>query len=212
MDKNYVKDLENFVKKMITPLKDLSFGMIIKIISDCRVLPFSKYPKLINLLKKVFKQTTLEINRKGIKSTRPNEVGNKIEPFVKKSLNQFNLQADTPANKNGKRISTGYPDIIFQHKKSFYYLECKTYNLKNKETTQRSFYFSPSNNFKITKDAPHLMVSFEVEKRGKYYFVNYWKLFSLEKMRVDLKHEFNQSNKKMYADDSCLDLIVEGRA
>ncbi len=77
------------------------------------------------------------------------------------------------------------------------------------KTTQRSFYFLPSKSFKITKDAPHLMVSFEIEKRKTNYFVKHWKLFSLENLKVDLKNEFNQNNKEMYSAGSCIDLIVE---
>ncbi len=209
MDKNYIKDLENFVKRMLIPMKDLSFRVIIKSISGYSVLPFKKDPQLTNLLKKVFRYASENINTKGIQAKRPNEVGNKIELFVKESLNKFNVKPEVPKNQNGKRVSAGYPDIIFEYHNHPIYLECKTYNLKNINTTQRSFYFSPSKNFKITKNAPHLMITFQIVKKHGRYFTTHWRLYSLENMKINLKHEFNQSNKKMYGDGSCLYLIVE---
>lgn len=209
MNKNYVKNLEDLLARILSPLKDAPFQVIIKSISGCSVLPFNYHRELMKLINKALTMTGEKINKKGISKERSNEVGNKIESFIKESFNKFGLNADTPTNKKGKKISSGYPDIIFEYAKKSYYLECKTYNLKNINTTQRSFYFSPSRSFKITKDAPHLMVSFEVNKKGKKYFVNHWKLYSLEKLKVDLKHEFNQNNKNIYGDDSTINLIAE---
>jgi len=72
--------------------------------------------------------------------SRPNEVGNDIEPYIKSALNSLGLNADVPIGPKGRKKSTGYPDILFWFNKSPYYLECKTYNIENIETTQRSFY------------------------------------------------------------------------
>ncbi len=210
MDGNYVDDLENFVKRILTPMKNLPFNVIIKSISGCKVLPFKKDSKLIDSLEKSFNDACASINKNGILSNRPNEVGNKIEPYIKASLNKFGLMATTPYNRDGNMASSGYPDILFEFDKKYFYLECKTYNVKNYNSSLRSFYFSPSDKFKVTKDAPHLMVSFEILYRNGKYYTKHWKLYSLENLKVDLKHEFNQSNKKLYGDQSCLDLILEG--
>jgi len=209
MDPNYIKDLEACVKRMLIPMRDLPFNVIIKSISGNKVIPFQGEDNLIKLLKKSFSEAGVKANVKGIEAERANEVGNKIEPYVKDSLNNNKIEADVPKNKSGKRIAAGYPDILFSNKNKYYYLECKTYNQKNINTTQRSFYFSPSNNFKITKDAPHLMVAFQIIKRGDRYYVEHWRLYSLENLKVDLKHEFNQSNRKLYGDKSYLKLIEE---
>ena len=209
-NENYIKDLENTVKQMLSPLKDLPFTVIIKSISGFSVLPFKKENELVELLEKSFDNAAVEINRQGIKSGRPNEVGNYIEPFIKNALNQMGLKADTPIDKNGKKKSTGYPDIEVAHDSQDFYIEVKTYNIKNINTTQRSFYFSPSENFKITKNASHLLISYQMEKaeNGSYY-AKHWRLYSLENLKVNLKHEFNQSNRKLYGDDSEIDLIIE---
>ena len=210
MNEDYVNDLENFVRRMLKPMRDLSFRVIIKSISGQSVLTFKKEQSLIKTLGECFEEAGDKINARGIKSNRANEVGNKIEPFVKNALINHDLEADTPQNRDGRRISAGYPDMIFYYKKKPVYLECKTYNLDNINTTQRSFYFSPSKNFKITQDAPHLLVSYQILKKSGRYFTSHWRLYSLENLKVDLKHEFNQSNRKLYGNSSYLNLIEEG--
>ncbi|OGD65574.1 hypothetical protein A3F08_02685 [Candidatus Berkelbacteria bacterium RIFCSPHIGHO2_12_FULL_36_9] len=209
MNKKYIEELENLVKRILTPMQDMPFNVIIRSISGHSVLPFKKDNALLKFLEESFCEIGEAINKNGIKSNRPNEVGNKIEPIVKKYLDKNGLKAVTPQNRLGKKVSTGYPDIIFSYKNTYYYLECKTYNQANVNTTQRSFYFSPSDNFKITKNAPHLMISFRIYKIKSKYYTDYWKLFSLEKLKVDLKHEFNQNNREMYGSSSQIDIIMQ---
>ncbi len=57
----------------------------------------------------------------------PNEVGNDIEPFIKRALNSLNLNADVPTGPSGSKKATGYPDILFWFNKKPYYLECTTF-------------------------------------------------------------------------------------
>lgn len=209
MDKIYLRDLEKFVAKLLEPMLDLPFRAVIKSISGYNVLSYKSNKKMEELLKKSLNNVGKEINLKGIISSRPNEVGNKIEPFVKESLVKFGIKAETPCNIKGKKVSAGYSDVFISFEGSPYYLECKTYNQRNINTTQRSFYFSPSRNCKITKDAPHLLVSYEIFKNGRRYFTKHWKLYSLENLKVDLKHEFNQHNRELYGSESNLNLISE---
>jgi len=100
-------------------------------------------------------------------SKRPNEVGNYIEAYVKDAMQQYDLNPDVPAGITGKKKATGYPDIIFFFKDKPYYLECKTYNLENISTTQRSFYFSPSDDFKVIHDTHHFILSYEMFLDGR---------------------------------------------
>lgn len=210
MNKKYINDLENTIKQMLKHLKNLSFAVIVKSISGFSVLPFKQDKDIVSLLEKSFDQAAIEINKHGIKSTRPNEVGNYTEPFIKRTLNDVGFQAVTPIAQSGIRKSSGYPDIELLYKGQYFYLEVKTYNIKNINTTQRAFYFSPSENFKITKDAPHLMISYQIQKADDgLYYAKHWCLYSLENLIVDLKHEFNQSNRKLYGAESNLNLILE---
>ncbi|WP_292460575.1 restriction endonuclease [Methanothermococcus sp.] len=139
---------------------------------------------------------------------RVNEVGNHIEPYVKEALSKYGY-ADTPKTKNGRRKSTGYPDIEFWHGGKaendgrVVYIEIKTYNEKNVDTTQRSFYASPPNDkegFKITHDAPHIVISFKIEKINNNYYATGFKIVDLYYLNGSIKREFNASNKELYDD------------
>ncbi len=129
------------------------------------------------------------------------------------ALRELGLKADKPLTKIGKKKSAGYPDIeIIDKQGRVVYLECKTYATKTKNQSFRTFYFSPSKNPKITKNAFHMLLSFELAKgeRGEQIaFVPVsWQLYTLEKLKVQVKHEFNASNKELYKQEY---LLAEGK-
>ena len=207
-DKDYTNRLENVVKQMLTPLKNIPFNLVIESLAGKKVIPFDfdnpEDKDLLEVLKKVAVTGGREINRNGIESKRPNEVGNYIEKFVKNAMKQHTLKPDVPTGFKGKRRTTGYPDIIFFFNNNPYYLECKTYNLENISTTQRSFYFSPSDDFKVIYDTHHFVLSYEMflyEQRNNkgIYKCRHYKLLSLDSLSLDVKYEFNSDNKRMYS-------------
>src|SRR3989344_6814781 len=106
MDEKYIKNLENVIKQMLIPLKDLPFTVIIKSISNFSVLPFEKNQEIIGLFGESFDNAALEINKNGIESNRPNEVGNYIEPFIKDALTNAGFVADTPMGNDGSKKTT----------------------------------------------------------------------------------------------------------
>jgi len=127
----------------------------------------------------------------------------------------LDLSADIPAGPSGHKKATGYPDIIFWYKNNPYYLECKTYNIKNIDTMQRSFYFSPSDEFKVVYDAPHFIISYEIyvagEKGNKHiYKCKNYKILSIESLSLDVKYEFNSDNKRMYSGKDGTIILAEG--
>lgn len=213
-DEQYIKQLEETIKKFMLPLENIPFPIAIKAISGHEVIPFDRNDNDDKLLLKKLSEAALiagkEANSKGIKSERPNEVGNYIEPFVKKAILQVGLKAGTPCNRLGHRQGMGYPDIeIIDSNNRVTYLECKTYNLKNINTTQRAFYFSPSDEgCKINSDARHLVLSFQIElKSSGIYIPVHWRIYSIDSMVVQVKHEFNADNRQMYKKDA---LLAEG--
>jgi hypothetical protein len=215
--KAYVENLERIVRQMMTPLREVPLPLVIEALSGHRVLPFdrtdSRDAKLLDDLIQVAQAAGREINRVGIQSKRPNEVGNYIEPFVKDALDKRGLKADTPTCQSGKKKAAGYPDITFLDRAGRpHYLECKSFNISNIDTTQRAFYLSPSDDCKITEDAHHLIMSYEMAaagRKGAYtiYRCNMYKLLSIDKMVVDVKYEFNCDNRRMYAQEN---LLAEG--
>jgi len=169
--KEYTKRLENIIKQMLQPLKDIPFNLVIEAMTGKKVLSFDftrpDHQEVLKLLKQAALNAGKEINKTGILRPRPNEVGNDIEPYVRNALNSLGLNADIPVGPSGHKKAMGYPDILFWFNETPYYLECKTYNIENIETTQRSFYFSPSDEFKVIYDAPHLILSFEIYVAGE---------------------------------------------
>ena len=211
---NYVTQLENVIKQMLKPLRDIPLKVVIEALCDKKIIPFDKSDvkdqKLLEQLEEVCIIAGNEVNKKGIARARPNEVGNDIEPFVKGALKLVGFKANTPTTISGKSKATGYPDIEFIDESGrANYLECKTYNIENISTTQRSFYLSPSEDFKVTKDAHHLVISFEVFVSGtigrnNVYKCKSWKVISVENLLVDVKYEFNSDNRRLYSDDLIL--------
>lgn len=102
------KELEGLISQMLKPLKGLS---------GFNIIPFDlndeKDKFLLQALIKVAKISGQNINKKGIIRNRPNEVGNDIEPFVKKALNDCKFTANIPLTINGKHKASGCPDIEF---------------------------------------------------------------------------------------------------
>ncbi|PMP88170.1 MAG: hypothetical protein C0172_03265, partial [Caldisphaera sp.] len=165
----YIKSLENIIKQMLKPLTGIPFNLVIEAMTGKKVIPFNfkdqDHKYVLGLLEEAALIAGKEINKEGIKRSRPNEVGNDIEVYVRKALNSLGLEADIPTTQKGNKKSVGYPDIIFWCKDKPYYLECKTYNIDNIDTTQRSFYFSPSDAFKVIHDAIHFILSYEIQKQ-----------------------------------------------
>lgn len=117
MDKKYTEKLENIIEQMLKPIKGIPFNLVINSLSGYKIIPFNKNNKkdiqTLKDLSLIAKKVCIDINKIGIKRSRPNEVGNDIEIFVKKTLNDVGLKAGIPKTKNGNKKSTGYPDIEF---------------------------------------------------------------------------------------------------
>ena len=72
-------------------------------------------------------------------------------------------------------------------------------------TTQRSFYLSPSDSFKVTTDAHHFIISFQIYVDGRLndkniYKCSSWKILSIDQLLVDVKYEFNSDNIRLYTE------------
>lgn len=213
----YIRQLEEVISKFMSPLDDIPFPVAIKAISGHEVVALNREDRkdgeLLEKLGRAAELAGSAAYNEGIEAKRPNEVGNYIEPYVKTGLRQVGLTAETPVTVVGKRQSSGYPDIeITDDYGRVTYLECKTYNLKNIDTTQRAFYFSPSKKAcKITKNARHLVLSFQIEtasrKKKRVYIPVRWRVYDTVTMFVQVKHEFNASNRQIYREES---LLAEG--
>lgn len=219
MADNRVEQLETMLRAFLQPIKNQPFGLIIKALTGYEVLPFDlddpETSALFVSLKDATESAAFAASESGVYAGRANEAGNAVEPFVLEALKKAGLNAQKPRNRKGKAQSTGYPDIqvIFGGNRVCY-IECKTYSAKSRDSSNRSFFLSPSENPKINASASHLIIAFELERvpqrdRGQTLaFVPVrWHLYTLENLRVDLKYEFNAGNKKLYEAGA---LLAEG--
>ena len=199
--------LRSSLAELTKPAKKLPFKTVIEATTGHRVLDLdtnnAAHAELQSKLLKAARLAGERAGREGIVAARPNEAGNYLEPFVRAALKECGLEARIPRTTQNRAQVTGYPDIEITAPTPCY-LELKTYNAKTVNTTQRSFYYSPSATPKVTHDAVHLLLAFEltkIERSGKTVFVpTHWKLVSLSALEVDLKFEFNQSNRGLYGD------------
>ena len=213
----YIKQLERAISRFLEPMKGIPFPVAIKALTGFKVLAFDlsmrQNEKLLQKLSTAAQLGGQKAFKKGIFSARPNEAGNRIEPFVVDAIKYVGLKADKPISKSGKKTSAGYPDIQIEDENGrIVYLDCKTYNTLTKDQSFRTFYFSPSKDPKITKDAFHLLLSFELEKaerQQKQAFIPVsWQIYTLDKLLVQVKHEFNASNKDLYKEEF---LLAQGK-
>lgn len=203
--REYVRQLEQVVKQMLSPLRGVPFNLAIEAMTGFKVLEFragaGEHRRMLDALIEGARCAAREINRSGIRSARANEVGNRIEEFVKDGLNSLpGVKADTPKTRSGAHKASGYPDIEAEVDGVVCYVECKTFNAKNLATTQRSFYFSPSEDFKVTLDAVHFVLSYEMYSESSGIFkTSGFKVLSLDSLSLDVKHEFNSDNRRLYS-------------
>lgn len=205
------------LREVLQPAKKVPFKQVVQITTKHRVLDFDprnpQHVKLRDTIRAAAVAAGKQALVNGVFATRANEAGNHIEPFVKRALRELKLDARTPVNASGDAQITGYPDLEIPGPVPCY-LELKTYNAATANTTQRTFYYSPSSHPKITRDALHLLLAFEMkksERASKTVFAPvHWKLITLQDLAVDLKFEFNQSNRGLYGSDAAGAVMAEG--
>lgn len=209
-DKEKLQILEQALAQMLKPVKGIPFSVIIKSVAQRQVIQIDKAdPDDIELLKRL--ETTIqlcatELKASPIKRPRPNEVGNDVEGYVMRALPKAGLTAARPTSQGGLGQAAGYPDIFIQDPKNrATYLECKIFAHGAAETTMRSFYLSPSQSFKVTVDARHLLLAFGMDatsiagSRDSLYVPRSYKLIDLHDLLCDVKYEFNSDNRRLYA-------------
>jgi hypothetical protein len=218
-DAERIAELEDVLAQFLKPLKNLPFPIVIRAMANQQVIPVDRAEAadrdLIQRIEKVAKATAAAVRERPIRRNRPNEVGNDIEPYVMEAAGQNGLRAERPRGRSGRAQQTGYPDILlFDGTDRPTYLECKIFGEGSALTTMRSFYLSPSENFKVCHDARHLLLAFSVQRapisgsRDSLYTASGFKLLDLHGLKCDVKYEFNSDNQRLYAADM---ILTEGR-
>lgn len=206
------KKLEAALEQFLKPMKGIPFEVVIQAICGAAVEKFDlddhrNHVRLAGIVE-AMRTACKTVRANPIERPRPNEVGNDIEPFVIEALLGQGMKAAAPKAKSGRGKTTGYPDVKIETDDIPIYLEVKSYAAKNRNTTQRSFYLSPSEDHKVGTDGYHLLVGFEIERSGNLYKPVAFKIVDLYGLDCDMKAEFNSDNKRLYQADR---ILVEER-
>jgi hypothetical protein len=163
--------------------------------------------ELLEQLKNEIEICAEEIKRTPIRRARPNEVGRDFEEYVMSALREVGLHPARPTSAHGQGKATGYPDRVFWDTMDRpTYLQCKSFAEEGRPSTLRSFYLTPSDSFKVSLDARHLLLAYGMEKEAtedgsgdSFYRPRSYKLVDLYDLFCDIKHEFNSDNQRLYA-------------
>jgi len=195
--------LRERIRDMRDGVKDVPLPVIIEALAGHRVLPWQGQSReqLVALAARIRQR----IGETGIEAARMNEAGNMVEAVVLDVLHESGVKVARPKTASGRTRVVGYPDLEATVGGTEFYIEVKTFSAATIDSTQRSFYLSPSTDFKITRDAVHLLVAIELATGagGRYHAQNV-RWLDLSGLRCDLKYEFNASNRDLYRRESGL--------
>lgn len=185
--------------------RDFPFAEVIQRTTGHEIVTFdgtnAGHAALLEKLKAAAAAAARSASSAKIESARANEVGNAMEAHVLKALNDGGLKAHRPRTAAGRAQAAGYPDVELESDPPCY-LELKTYNARTADSTQRTFYYSPAEETKVTRPALHLLLAFEMEQQKAgdrtIWVPVRFKLISLHDLVVRLKVEYNQSNRGLY--------------
>ncbi len=197
-------------KTTITYLKkgvdQLYFRDVIKAATDHSIIKFDDsslkvLAKIDEYLKNNFSYLASQVKKY---NGRVNEAGNEIEKILKPQINNLlNISCKTPTLANGTAQSSGYPDYLIESSGITIYADVKAFQAKSKESSFRSFYYEPTNQIKILKDAPHCLIGFEIKSLGgdnksPFELIKY-EIVDLYDLQVNFKAEFNANNSDVYS-------------
>lgn len=179
------------------------FHRIIKELTGWDVIPASKarvgHNELLSILESVANRAAQEVIDNSIVQDRPNEAGNNIEDYVEDALRE-----EITIEIRDMRQKSGYPDIKSQiaATREVVFIECKIFNSKTRDSTQRTFYLSdgPAIREKVDCDAIHVAISYEMNQTGKEYRPHAYKIIDLYDLPCKLKKEWNSNNRYLYDD------------
>ncbi|MGH8018674.1 MAG: hypothetical protein ACREIA_10330 [Opitutaceae bacterium] len=199
------------IQDMIHGVRDVPLPVIVEALSGHAVLPWQGEQK--EALAQVAGEVLATINKGGVLANRVNEAGNAAEKFVQEALRANGFEAGRPLAPSGRARAAGYPDVEASRGEDAFYMEVKVCSSRTENSTQRTFYLSPSADFKVTRDAHHLLIAIELAPAVKgLYRARSVRWLDLSRLVCDLKYEFNASNRDMYDPDASLIILESANA
>ena len=165
----------------------IKLSELVESVTGHRVLPLTD--NIVQDLEPFVQQAIANYNAGPVYPGRPNEFGNHMEGVLQATSPRF----QKPRKANGKKQSTGYPDLMFSGCSVVVYPEIKTLAEGSDASDMRSFYLSSFD--KITADAVHVVIGFEHKDKvltGRYHIVD------MSDKTLTVKVEYACSNRHLY--------------
>ncbi len=151
------------------------------------------------MMRSALQAMSIRFHRSAPEVDRMNEVGLQIEQMLMEALDAQGAQVQRPRTRSGRGQSSGYPDLWMQWQGQSFYVEVKTFSSHTLRSSQRTFYFSVSEDPKVTESAIHLLAGFEIEKRDdSHHRIVAYHLVDLRELPCKVKVEYNASNRELY--------------
>lgn len=168
------------------------------------IIPFEKMPSSSQkLLQQALTAAYDRIRQTPLLTARPNEAGILFERVLEEEL----LKLKFKKQRGTVNTKMGYPDIqiVLPETNETVYLECKTHDRKNTNSSLRTFYLSPSLvQKKVTRSGYHLLCALTLERTVQNNKIGFLAtadppvLKDLGQLKIKIKYEYNAGNKEMY--------------
>jgi hypothetical protein len=197
-------------------LDNIPFARVVEATSGHQVLPVIKNDaidsQMLQLVSSALKAclAQVEVPEHPIHQVgRVNEISRYIEDILFVELNRSEGYTCTiPVNASGDLQRSGYPDLRFEHVESgrVFYIDPKIYKSESERSSFRTFYFEPKDETnKILDDASHLILGIaHAGKVDELWQLSSWQIIDLVAFKVQLKAEFQASNRDLYHEDAVL--------
>lgn len=194
-------------------LKNIPFAEVIEEATGTTVQPVdpSADAAWLDRLAAAVERTMQRLNAPGSPiraSARVNEASRFIEETLSTELaGESGWRCDVPTTTDGDSQRSGYPDLrLVLADGSVVYLDPKLHASYSKESTLRTFYYEPKTlTNKVRENARHILVGLaHNDTPGDGLRIVGWELVDLSRLRVQLKAEFQASNRDLYGDGKTL--------
>ncbi len=144
---------------------------------------------------------------------RVNEASRYVEDELRETVGAIpGWTCGVPTTVDGKEQRSGYPDLrIVTSGGKVLFLDPKLYAPGSRDSSLRTFYYEPrGGTSKVHEDAVHLLAGFRHNgESGRKFRIDAWELVDLSKLQVQLKAEFQASNRDVYTEETVVGRSAE---
>lgn len=193
-------------------LAELPFPLLIESATGHRVIPIQpEDDRWLEPLSRALDRTLVRLNdplHPIHRVARINEASHFVEDELMIELSaEPGWRAQPAPTATGARQRSGYPDIRLQLPDGrIVYLDPKLMTVENRASTLRTFYYEPKTETgKVNADAVHLLIGIQHHgESGGELRLEKWELVDLSRIRLELKPEFQTSNRELYRDETVI--------